>query len=585
MTTVQKIEALRKVMQENKIDAFVVFSADPHMSEYLPEEWQERSWLTGFTGSAGFAVITLDKAALWTDGRYFVQAENELKNTGIALMKMGELNTPAYEDWLLQELKENMVVALDAQATAHIAWENLHQKLSSKQIHLVDKPLLKDIWKNRISQKPSPLFIHSEKWAGISATEKIKNIRAEMENSKADLHIITALDDVAWTLNLRGKDVEYNPVFLGYILIGKEETILFVNPLKITPEIEKYLSNHNVKVENYDNFFSYLSRISGKKIIVSAQSNQAIFGLLQQENTILTQSAPGNLMKAQKNEKELEGFRIAMKKDGVAMVKFLHWLDTNVGATPMDEYSVGVKLREFREEGENFVGESFGSIVGYKNNGAVIHYSAKEEGSNSIVKDGSLLIDSGGQYLEGTTDITRTVALGKVSKDFKKNWTLVLKGMIQLSMARFPNGTKGLHLDAIARLPLWKEQKDYNHGTGHGVGSFLNVHEGPQNIRKDINLQNLLPGMVCSNEPGYYVEDEYGIRLENLVAVTRISEKFMEFETLTICPFDTRLLVVELLTSKEKEWFNAYQKWCKESLENELDTEVKDWLIQATQTV
>lgn len=586
MTVTQKIETLRKAMAENAIDAFIVYSADPHLSEYLPEEWQERTWLTGFTGSAGFVVITQEKAALWTDGRYFVQAEDELKGTGITLMKMGEPMVPTYENWLLEELSTESTVAVDAKTSAHSIYKQLEEKLATKDIRLTSLPLLQKIWTNRATtDEEHPVFIQSIEWAGVSAKEKISNIRKKMTENHADTHIISALDDVAWTLNLRGKDVAYNPVFLGYILLTENENILFIDPKKVDSVTENYLKENSIIIRNYDDFYATISSLSEKRILLSPNSNQEIFNCVKENNTLIPMATPGNLMKAQKNEQELEGFRIAMQKDGVAMVKFLHWLDTNVGKTAITEYSIGEKLREFRAEQPNFVGESFGSIVGYRDNGAVIHYSAKPEGSNAIEKDGSLLIDSGGQYLEGTTDITRTVVLGEVTDEFKKNWTLVLKGMIQLSMAKFPKGTKGLHLDAIARLPLWKDQKDYNHGTGHGVGSFLNVHEGPQNIRKDINLQDLLPGMVCSNEPGYYVEKEYGIRLENLIAVEEISDKFMHFETLTICPFDTRALDKSLLNQEERVWLNNYHRWCKDKLENDIPEEIKDWFNDYVQPI
>ena len=586
MNIPQRIEMLRKKMAENSIDAFIVYSADPHLSEYLPEEWQERTWLTGFTGSAGFVVITQNKAALWTDGRYFVQAQEELKDTGISLMKMGEPTVPNYENWLLEELPTKSSVAVDAKTSAHVTYTSLEEKLAEKDIRLCSLPLLQEIWKSRTTtEKVHPVFIQSTQWAGLSAKEKITRIREKLAEKKADTHIISALDDVAWTLNLRGKDVAYNPVFLAYLLLTEKENILFIDPDKVNHAIENYLQENEISLGNYNDFYEEISSLRGKKILLSPMTNQEIYNRVKDNNTIIKAAAPGHLMKAQKNERELEGFRIAMQKDGVAMVKFLHWLDTNVGKIPMSEYSVGEKIRTFRAEQPNFMGESFGSIVGYKDNGAVIHYAAKPQGSNVIEKDASLLIDSGGQYLEGTTDITRTVVLGDVTDEFKRNWTLVLKGMIQLSMAKFPKGTKGMHLDALARLALWKDQKDYNHGTGHGVGSFLNVHEGPQNIRKDINTQDLLPGMVCSNEPGYYVEKEYGIRLENLIAVEEISEKFMQFETLTICPFDTRALDISLLNEQERVWLNNYHKWCKDKLENHLPEEIKEWFNNYVQPV
>jgi len=584
MTSKEKVAALREEMQKNNVDAFIVYSADPHMSEYLPEEWQERSWLSGFLGSAGFVVITKDKAGLWTDGRYYTQATIELDGSGIDLFKDGLEETPNYIDWIIYEIPANGKVAVNALATSHANWELLTQKLNSKNITLVDLPLLKEIWKERGTPSKNPIFVHPVERAGKSVVDKIAAIRQKMEDQEATVHIISSLDDVAWTLNLRGSDVESNPVFLGYIVITKNDAILFTDLEKMQVESRKQMDEAWVKMKPYEEFYNCLKEFKNEKVLVSPNSNQSIFEALKSENQFIKAAVPGNLMKAQKNETELEGFRKVMVRDGVAMVKFLYWLTHNAGKEPMNEYSIGEKLRGFRAEGENFVGESFGSIVGYKDNGAIMHYSAKREGSKEVTNDGSILVDSGGQYLEGTTDITRTLALGAVSDDFKRNSTLVLQGLIRLSMVKFPKGTKGVHLDAIARLPLWMEGKDYNHGTGHGVGSFMNVHEGPQNIRKDMNPQDLLVGMVCSNEPGYYLEGDYGIRHENLIAVKE-SEKtihgtFYEFETLTFCPFFKDTIVKEILSQEEIVWLNNYHKTCEEKIAPYLEGEVKNWFME-----
>lgn len=584
MKTSEKIDLLRQKMSAEHIDAFIVYSADPHMSEYLPEEWQERAWLSGFTGSAGFVVVTNDKAFLWTDGRYFVQAPAELEGSGIGLMKDGVEGTPNYIDWIISEIPEGGAVAVNAIATSHANWELLQEKLGKKNIKLVDLPLLKDIWTDRITNSiKNPVFVHPVERAGKSAEEKLMAIRQKIQEQGATAHLIASLDDVAWTLNLRGSDVQANPVFLGYIFLTQNDAKLFVDKEKLNEAAQKQLADAGVDVVEYDEFFNHLTQIKNEKILVSPNTNQAIFEALKSQNSFIKAAVPGNLMKAQKNEAELAGFRTVMVRDGVAMVKFLYWLTKYAGQEKMDEYSVGEKLRGFRAEGENFVGESFGSIIGYKGNGAIVHYSAKKEGSAEITNVGSILVDSGGQYLEGTTDITRTLALGEVSDEFKIDSTLVLKGMIQLSMVKFPKGTKGVHLDAIARLPLWMHGKDYAHGTGHGVGSFMNVHEGPQNIRKDMNPQELLVGMVCSNEPGFYVEGKYGIRHENLVAVKE-SEKtesgqFYEFETLTFCPFFKDIIVKELLSAEEIEWLNNYHKQCEEKLAGDLEGDVKEWFL------
>lgn len=584
MTTKDKIALLQSKMQEQNIDAFVVFSADPHMSEYLPEEWQERSWLSGFTGSAGFVVITKNNAALWTDGRYFVQAPIELKGSGIELMKDGVEGTPNYIDWIISETQENATVAVNALATSHANWQLLEEKLSSKNRKLVSRALIDEVWKDKPTPSKNPIFVHPVERAGKSVSEKIAEIREKMKAQDATVHIISSLDDVAWTLNLRGSDVQCNPVFIGYILLTQNDVTLFVDETKLNDEAKNQLENSSVKVKNYSEFFNELQHLKNEKILISPNTNQAIFEELKAQNSFILAPVPGNLMKAQKNSAELEGFRTVMQRDGVAMVKFLYWLTHNAGKEAMNEFSIGEKLRGFRAESKNFVGESFGSIVGYKENGAIVHYSAKKEGSKEVSNDGSILVDSGGQYLEGTTDITRTLPLGAVSDEFKIDSTLVLKGMIQLSMVKFPKGTRGVQLDAIARMPLWKNGKDYAHGTGHGVGSFMNVHEGPQNIRKDMNPQELLPGMVCSNEPGFYVEEKYGIRHENLVVVKEAekteSGQFYEFETLTFCPFFKDIIVKDLLSDEEINWLNNYHKQCEEKLAGDLEGDVKEWFLE-----
>lgn len=590
MTSSEKIAALREQMALHKVDAFIIYSADPHMSEYLPDEWQERSWLSGFTGSAGLVVITQDKAGLWTDGRYFVQAPLELKGSGIDLFKDGMEGTPHYIDWIISEIPEDGTVAVNALATSHANWELLNEKLTAQGKKLIDLPLLKEIWKDRNpNAKKNPVFVHPVERAGKSVTDKLADIRTKMEELGASVHIISSLDDVAWTLNLRGSDVQSNPVFLGYIILTKNEAKLFVDLEKLEVESRKQMDEAWVKMLPYEAFYEELKNFKDEKILVSPTSNQAIFETLKENNTFIKAPVPGNLMKAIKNETELEGFRTVMQRDGVAMVKFLYWLTHQAGKESMNEYSIGEKLLGFRKEGKNFVGESFGSIVGYKENGAQMHYSAKAEGSKEVTNDATILVDSGGQYLEGTTDITRTFALGNASEEFKHNSTLALKGMIQLSMVKFPKGTRGVQLDAFARMALWLEGKDYNHGTGHGVGSFMNVHEGPQNIRKDMNFQELIPGMVLSNEPGFYYENHYGIRHENLIAVREVETTdfgtFYDFETLTICPFDKNVIATELLTQPEKDWLNNYHNWCKEKLENDLQGEVKDWFLEMVQPI
>lgn len=585
MTAKEKLALLRQEMKNNQIDVFIVYSADPHMSEYLPEEWKERTWLSGFTGSAGFVVILQDKAGLWTDGRYVTQAPIELEGSGIDLFKDGVEGTPNYIDWIIAETGEDATVAVNSIATSHANWETLRSKLEKSGRKLIDHALLKNIWKDRVKKAvKNPVFVHPLERAGRSVTDKLNDIRKKMAEDKATKHIVSSLDDVAWTLNLRGSDVECNPVFLAYLIIGTENASLYVDTEKLTDEAEKSMADSGVHIKSYESFFEDLRKLNKEQILISPNTNQSVFEAIKNQNQLIEKPVPGNIMKAVKNEAELHGFRTVMVRDGVAMVKFLYWLTHNVGKQPMNEFEIGEKLFRIRAAGENFVGTSFTSIIGYKGNGAIIHYSAPNTGGAAVTNDGSILVDSGGQYLEGTTDITRTLPLGEVSEEFKRDSTLVLKGMIALSMLKFPKGTRGVQLDAYARMPLWMEGKDYNHGTGHGVGSFMNVHEGPQNIRKDLNPVELQPGMVVSNEPGYYLEGKYGIRHENLVVVREWKKTqwntFYEFETLTICPFFKSIIVKELLSEEEINFLNEYHQLCKQKLLPHLEAEVKEWFLE-----
>jgi Xaa-Pro aminopeptidase len=584
MTANEKVAALRSEMQQNNIEAFIIYSSDPHASEYLPGEWQERAWLSGFTGSAGFVVITKDKGGLWTDGRYFTQADIELKDSGIDLFKDGVEGTPDYIDWIISETSDGARVAVNALATTLANWKAVKSKLEKHNRHLVDEPLLNQIWKDRPQPSKNPVFIHPVEWAGKSVADKLSTIRAKMKEIEVTTHIVSSLDDVAWVLNLRGSDVDCNPVFLSYLVLHKDDALLFVDAAKLNEDAQKQLADAFVQTRPYSDFFEYLNTIKKETVLIAPNCNQSVFETLKKDNKLVIADAPAHLMKAVKNPTELEGFRTVMVRDGVAMVKFLHWLTHKAGKEQMTEHGIGEKLLGFRKAGENFVGISFTSIVGYKGNGAIIHYAPKKEGSAEVTNDGSILVDSGGQYLEGTSDITRTLPLGAVSDEFKRDSTLVLKGHIQLAMVKFPKGTCGVHLDAFARMPLWKEGKDYNHGTGHGVGSFMNVHEGPQNIRKDLNPQELLPGMVISNEPGYYLVGKYGIRHENLVVVREWKKTewntFYEFETITLCPFFKNIIVKEMLSEAEIQWLNNYHRLCEEKLGPLLEGEVKEWFLE-----
>ncbi|HNS43340.1 MAG TPA: aminopeptidase P family N-terminal domain-containing protein, partial [Taishania sp.] len=428
MTAKEKVAQLRAAMQEQNIEAFIVYSADPHMSEYLPEEWKERTWLSGFTGSAGFVVVTKNNAGLWTDGRYFTQAPIELAGSGIELFKDGMEGTPNYIDWIISETQEGSAVAVNALCTSNANWEMLHTKLAAANRQLKDLPLLKNIWTNRGVAEKNPIFVQPIARAGKSVEDKLADIRSKMKEMNASFHLLSSLDDIAWTLNLRGSDVECNPVFLSYLTISATSATLFVDTEKLNDEARQAMQQAKVNVVEYTQFFTALTEIKNERILIATSCNQSVFDALSANNSFIKAAAPGNLMKAQKNDTELNGFRSAMVKDGVAMVKFLYWLTHQAGKEAMTEYTIGQKLRGFRAEQKDFVGESFDSIVGYKGNGAIIHYKAPKEGCAEVTNDGSILVDSGGQYLEGTTDITRTFPLGAVSEEFKHDSTLVLKG-------------------------------------------------------------------------------------------------------------------------------------------------------------
>lgn len=585
MTIKERVAALRAEMDKNKIDAFIVYSADPHAGEYLPEEWKERSWVSGFTGSAGFVVILKDKAGLWTDGRYFTQADIQLKDSGIDLYKDGVEGTPDYIDWIIAETGENATIAVNALATSHLNWETVKKQLERKNRTLINKPLLDKVWTNRPNPSKNPVYTHPIERAGQTTSDKITAIREKMQKKDTSALVINTLDDIAWILNLRGSDVECNPVFLSYLFITQEKAIVFVDTSRLNADVHQAMEKAHIEIRVYTDLFDYLKGIKNETIWAAPNMNQSVIMALEKQNKFYIAPSPSSLMKAVKNETELKGFHTAMVKDGVAMVQFLHWLTHNVGKEALTEFSIGEKLEGFRKAQENFVGVSFDSIVGYKGNGAIIHYRAPEEGSSAVTNKGTILVDSGGQYLEGTTDITRTFPLEEnMTEAFRRDYTLVMKGHIRLSMAKFPRGTRGIQLDTLARLALWEEGKDYNHGTGHGVGSFLNVHEGPQSIRKDMHPQELLEGMVLSNEPGYYIENEYGIRHENLVIVRKWKKTewntFFHFETITYCPFFKSPIVKELLTPAEIEWFNDYHKLVEEKLAPHLEGEVKAWFLE-----
>ena len=588
MTTKEKLSLLRNEMKANGLDAFVVFNADPHMSEYFTPYWEERKWISSFDSSAGYIFITHDKAVLWTDGRYLVQAKNQLTGTGVDFFIEGTKDAPLSQEWLLNELPQGAKVGCNGLCTPHNTWNLLSDTLKRKGITLVDKPLIEKIWKDRPKDDRKPIYVRAEKYTGRSTSDKLATLRGIMADKGVTHFLVTALDDIAWVTNLRGNDVNFNPVFLAYLCITPKSATLFVDTKQCDDSVKAYLKEQHIELKDYHDYFKELQKLKGETILLSPDANQTIYNTVGEHNTLHIAPSPVQLLKAVKNETELEGFRKAMVKDGVALVNFFYWLENNIGKTPLTEHSLGDIMDKFRAE-QGFLANSFGKIIGYEGNGAIVHYHAATNPEVPMHAKGTVLIDSGAHYIEGTTDITRVIPLGEFSEDFKRDYTLVMKAMITLSTTIFPAGTRGVQLDSITRAILWKNQRDYGHGTGHGVGSYLCVHEGPQSIRKEMRDVPMLEHMVCSNEPGIYCEGRYGIRIENLVAVQKHSSNefgdFYRLETLTLCPLDTRAVIVDMLTEEERQWLNNYNQWVAKTLSPLVGKEQQAWLKERCKAI
>lgn len=574
-------------MQSKSISAYITYSTDPHSGEYVPAHWESRKWITGFTGSAGTAVITSDDGGLWTDSRYFIQAEEQLTDTGLKLFKERMPETPSIPQWLCRVLKKGERVGIDGYTTSLQTVNELKNELSDYGIEVVmiEDPY-KTIWNDRPDLPDNKPFILEEKYSGESASSKISTIRNHISNTGTDYILISALDEIAWTLNMRGTDIECNPLFVSYLLISEKEATLYINKNKLTETTVDYLQSQGVGHRNYENIESDLTAISGRKIAMSPSINFAMYNAASEHNTVFIQASPVSKYKAVKNQIEINGFRNAMLRDGVAMVRFLIWLQKNIGNGNPTELSIDEQLYKERSAMENFRGISFATIAGYQEHGAIVHYEADEHSASILRPEGLLLIDSGAQYLDGTTDITRTIPLGPTTEEQKKDYTLVLKGFIQLAMAEFPQGTCGTQLDVLARLAMWKEGINYGHGTGHGVGHFLNVHEGPHQIRMNNVPTPLQPGMTVTNEPGIYRAGKYGIRTENtmLTVPSRKTDfgEFYKFEQLTLCPINTETILWGMLSSEEISWLNEYHETVYSKLSPLLSDEEKQWLRNAT---
>ena len=587
----ERMHALRMTFPPNYIKAFIIPSTDPHLSEYVAPHWMSREWISGFTGSAGTVVVLMNEAGLWTDSRYFLQAAKELEGSGITLYKEMLPETPSITKYLSQKLKPGESVSIDGKMFSVQQVEQMKEELAaySLQVDLFGDPL-KRIWKDQPSIPNSPAFVYDIEYAGKSCEEKVAAIRAELTKKGAYALFLSALDEIAWTLNLRGNDVHCNPVVVSYLLITQDDVIYFISPEKVTKEVNEYLKEQHVKLKNYDEVETYLNTFTGRNILIDPKkTNFAIYSAINPKCNIIRGESPVALLKAIRNEQEIAGIHAAMQRDGVALVKFLKWLDEAVPSGKETELSVDRKLHEFRAAQPLYMGESFDTIAGYKEHGAIVHYSATPESDVPLQPKGFLLLDSGAQYLDGTTDITRTIALGELTEEEKTDYTLILKGHIALAMAKFPVGTRGAQLDVLARMPIWKYGMNFLHGTGHGVGHFLSVHEGPQSIRMNENPVVLQPGMVTSNEPGVYKAGSHGIRTENLTLVCKDKEgmfgDYLKFETITLCPICKKGIVKEMLTNEEIEWLNNYHQIVYEKLSPNLNEEEKVWLQEVTASI
>ena len=588
----QRLEKLREVMRREHLSAFIFPSTDAHQSEYVADHWQGRAWISGFNGSAGTAVVTMRSAALWTDSRYFIAAEEQLRGTEFQLMKLKVEGTPTISDWIASELSQNedecREVGLDGMVNSYndtMALISDLRKAGGITVRTNFDPL-EQIWMNRPAIPENPVEIQSLNFAGETVDDKIQRIRKALREHHADGILVSALDDIAWTLNLRGTDVHCNPVFVSYLLISSDQVSLFVNPKKISSEVKAYLDEHGISLFDYNQVEEGLESYADYNILLDGDETSFCLWKSVKCQEIIAAKSPIPVMKAVKNGTEIEGYHQAMLRDGVAMVKFLKWLKPAVEAGGQTEMSIDKKLTSLRAEQNLFRDISFDTIAGYQAHGAIVHYEATPETDAPLLPEGLILIDSGAQYQDGTTDITRTIALGPVTEEMKHVYTLVLKGHIQLELAKFPDGASGTQIDALSRECMWREGYNFLHGTGHGVGSYLNVHEGPHQIRMEWKPTPLRAGMTVTDEPGLYLEGKFGVRIENTLLIKDFIEtafgKFLQMESLTLCPIDTAPIDVNMLLPEEVEWLNAYHREVFEKLSPYLEDEEVEWLAEAT---
>ena len=583
----QRLEDLREVMLREHLSAFIFPSTDPHQGEYVPDHWKGREFISGFNGSAGTAVVTLTSAALWTDSRYFLAAEEQLKDTEFLLMKLKMEDTPTIAEWIGKECGAGVEVAIDGMVNSANSVRELIADLRKQGGITLRTNLdpLEQIWQDRPPIPLNPVEEYPLAYAGEAANVKIARIRQTLRKLHADGMLMAALDDIAWTLNLRGTDVHCNPVFVSYLLISSTSVTLYINKEKLTPEVMAYLKGEGVGVDAYENIQKGLKDYFEYNILLDPDEvNYTLFNAVTRE--VIEAESPVKQMKTIKNSTEIAGFRQAMLKDGIAMVKFLYWLDKQLAeGEALTEISVSEELASLRAEQTLFRGVSFDTIAGYEAHGAIVHYEATPESDVPLKPEGFLLLDSGGQYLDGTTDITRTIALGPVTEEQKKIYTLVLKGHIQLELCKFPSGISGTQLDVLARKEMWRAGMNYLHGTGHGVGSYLNVHEGPHQIRMEWKPAPLVAGMTVTDEPGIYLAGKFGVRIENTLLITHYNEtefgKFLQFEPLTICPIDKKPIIKEMMLPEEIAWLDQYHRRVLELLSPRLDDDEIEWLQEA----
>ena len=587
MTIAQRLEALREVMRREHLAAFIFPSTDPHQGEYIPDHWKGREFISGFNGSAGTAVVTLTSAALWTDSRYFIAAEGQLRDTEFQLMKLKIEGTPTIAEWIGKECEAGAEVGVDGMVNSTNSVKELmgdlrHQGGITLRTNL--DPLAQ-IWKDRPDIPLNPVEIFPLEYAGEATHDKLSRIRRALRQQHADGMLMSALDDIAWTLNLRGTDVHCNPVFVSYLLISSTTTTLYVDQRKLTPEVLAYLKAENITVDDYENVGKGLKDYFEYNILLDPDEvNYSLYKKVSRE--IIEAESPVKRMKTVKNKTEIAGFHRAMIKDGIALVKFLKWLKPAVEAGGQTEISIDEKLTSLRAEQPLYRDISFDTIAGYQAHGAIVHYEATPETDIPLKPEGLLLLDSGAQYLDGTTDITRTIALGPVTDEQKKIYTLVLKGHIQIELCKFPSGSSGTQIDILARKDMWREGLNYLHGTGHGVGTYLNVHEGPHQFRMEWKPAPLVAGMTITDEPGIYLAGKFGVRTENTLLIVPYMEtefgKFLQFESLTLCPIEKTPIIIEMLTPEERQWLDDYHQMVYNRLSPYLETEEKEWLREAT---